>query len=94
MINIERKIFVNKLGFEPQISGFTHRRLNQLVHPDTYTNSETNLSLPLSLSLTQIFLSIFIIYMNIDNKIFNSKHCIEVVAPFSLSVKNLYSYIG
>ena len=36
---------MSKLGFEPQISGFTHRRLNQLVHRDTYTNSETNLSL-------------------------------------------------
>ena len=35
---------MSELGFEPQISGFTHRRLNQLVHRDTYTNSETNLS--------------------------------------------------
>ena len=37
--------FMSKLGFEPQISGFTHWRLKQLVHRDTYTNSETNLSL-------------------------------------------------
>ena len=44
MTNIERK-FVSKLGFEPQISGFTHGCLNQLDHRDTYTNSETNLSL-------------------------------------------------
>ena len=36
---------MSKLGFEPQIPGFTHRRLNQLVHRDTYTNSGTNLSL-------------------------------------------------
>ena len=35
---------MTKLGFEPQISGFTHRRLNQLVQRYTYTNSETNFS--------------------------------------------------
>ena len=40
-----REQFVSKLGYEPYISDFTHRRLNQLVHRDTYTNSETNLSL-------------------------------------------------
>ena len=36
---------MSKLGFEPQISGFTHRFLNQLNHRDTYTSSETNLSI-------------------------------------------------
>ena len=36
-----REKFVSKLGFEPQISSFTHRRLNQLDHRDTYTNSNT-----------------------------------------------------
>ena len=45
MIKILREKFLSKLGFEPQISGFTQRRRNQLVHRDTYTNSETNLSL-------------------------------------------------
>ena len=43
-MTIWRKKFVSKLGFELQIFGFTHRRLNQLVHRDSYTNSETNLS--------------------------------------------------
>ena len=38
------KKFLSKLGFEPQVSGFMHWQLNQLVHRDTYTNSETNLS--------------------------------------------------
>ena len=37
--------FVSKLGFQPQISAFTHRRLNKLDYWDTYTDSETNLSL-------------------------------------------------
>ena len=35
MKNIGRK-FVSKLRFEPQISGFTHRLLNQLVHRVAY----------------------------------------------------------
>ena len=55
-----REKFVSKLGYEPQISGFTHRRLNQLglVYRDIYTNSETDLSLSLSLSLSLIHISI------------------------------------
>ena len=44
-MTILREKFVSKLGFEPQISGFTHQHLNQLDHVDSYTNSETNLSL-------------------------------------------------
>ena len=44
---ILREEFVSELAFEYQISGFTHRHLNQLDHQETYTNSETNLSLSL-----------------------------------------------
>ena len=40
---------MSKLVFESQISGFTQQRLNQLDHRGTYTNSETNLTLSLSL---------------------------------------------
>ena len=37
--------FVSEVAFQHRISGFTHRHLNQLDHQETYTNSETNLSL-------------------------------------------------
>ena len=42
---------MSKQGFEPQIFGFTHGRLDQLVHRDTYTNSETNPSLFFHISI-------------------------------------------
>ena len=47
-----REKFVYKLELEPQISGFRHRRLNQLVHSDTYTR---RIQKQISLSLSFIF---------------------------------------
>ena len=62
MTNIERKIRV-QAGFEPRFSGFTHRCLNQLDYRGIHTNSETNLSLSLSLSLIDTHFSLNIYHL-------------------------------
>ena len=64
-----RKKFVSKLGFESQIPGFTHQRLNQLDHWDTYTNSETNLSIiHISIQDSQYLILYYNSYLRATNK--------------------------